>query len=106
MPSKHWQQYAIKPGDSLSVIAQQYSLSVAQLKAFNQLKNARIIAGKTLLLPILADKKIDYSVKSGDSLWRIARTFNVTVSKLKQWNNLSKETLQIGKTLTVFLAPL
>ncbi|TMO59410.1 lytic transglycosylase [Pseudoalteromonas aurantia] len=106
MPSKQWQQYAIKPGDSLSVIAQQYSLSVAQLKAFNQLKNARIIAGKTLLLPILADKKIDYSVKSGDSLWRIARTFNVTVSKLKQWNNLSRETLQIGKTLTVFLAPL
>ena len=106
MPSNQWQQYTIQPGDSLSVIAQRHSLTVAQLTTFNQLKSARILAGKTLLLPILADKKVDYSVKSGDSLWRIARTFNVTVSKLKQWNNLSKETLQIGKKLTVFLAPL
>ncbi|RJE73445.1 lytic transglycosylase [Pseudoalteromonas sp. MSK9-3] len=106
MPSNQWQQYTIQPGDSLSVIAQRHSLTVAQLTTFNQLKSTRIRAGKTLLLPILADKKIDYSVKSGDSLWRIARTFNVTVSKLKQWNNLSKETLQIGKQLTVFLAPL
>jgi membrane-bound lytic murein transglycosylase D len=106
MPSKQWQQYTIKPGDSLSVIAQQYALNVTQLKAFNQLKSNRIRAGNTLLLPILADNKIDYSVKSGDSLWRIARTFNITVSQLKQWNNLSKETLQINKKLTIFLAPL
>ncbi|MBQ4847147.1 LysM peptidoglycan-binding domain-containing protein [Pseudoalteromonas sp. MMG005] len=106
MPKQQWQQYTIVPGDSLSVIAQRHDLSVAQLKTFNQLTSSRIRAGKTLMLPILADKKIDYAVKSGDSLWRIARTFNVTVSKLMQWNSLSKETLRIGDKLTVFLAPL
>ncbi|MBQ4850322.1 LysM peptidoglycan-binding domain-containing protein [Pseudoalteromonas sp. MMG012] len=106
MPKQQWQQYTIVRGDSLSVIAQRHDLSVAQLKTFNQLTSSRIRAGKTLMLPILADKKIDYAVKSGDSLWRIARTFNVTVSKLMQWNSLSKETLRIGDKLTVFLAPL
>ncbi len=70
---------------------------------FNRLDNSRIRAGDTLILPLLVDKEIDYAVKPGDSLWYIAKTFNVTVSKLKQWNSLSKDTLRIGDTLKVFL---
>ncbi len=103
LPSNIWQQYRIEPGDSLSVIAKRYALSVSQLKVFNRLDNSRIRAGDTLILPLLVDKEIDYAVKPGDSLWYIAKTFNVTVSKLKQWNSLSKDTLRIGDTLKVFL---
>ena len=104
MPSEQWQKYTIRRGDSLSVIAQRHSITVSQLKSFNQLKSSRIRAGDTLMLPILADKQIEYKVKSGDSLWRIARHFDVTVSKIKQWNSLSKDVLQIGDKLTIFLA--
>lgn len=105
MPTEQWQQYTIRRGDSLSVIAQHYALTVAQLKQFNQLDSTQIRAGETLLLPILAAQKVDYAVRSGDSLWRIARNFNVTVSKLMQWNSLSTATLRVGDKLTVFLAP-
>ena len=104
MPSEQWQKYTIRRGDSLSVIAQRHSITVSQLKSFNQLKSSRIRAGDTLMLPILADKQIEYKVKSGDSLWRIARHFDVTVSKIKQWNSLSKDVLRIGDKLTIFLA--
>ncbi|MBQ4812684.1 lytic transglycosylase [Pseudoalteromonas luteoviolacea] len=104
MPDNQWQSYTVRRGDSLSVIAENYGLSVSQLKSFNQLRTDRIRIGDTLILPILADQQYTYTVKSGDSLWRIARQFNVSVNKLKQWNQLSNATLQIGKRLTIFLA--
>ncbi|KZN60385.1 LysM peptidoglycan-binding domain-containing protein [Pseudoalteromonas luteoviolacea] len=104
MPNEQWQSYTIRRGDSLSVIAQNYGLNVSQLKSFNQLRSDKIRIGDKLILPILADQQYTYTVKSGDSLWRIAKQFNVSVNKLKQWNQLSHSTLQIGKRLTIFLA--
>ncbi|WP_440054559.1 LysM peptidoglycan-binding domain-containing protein [Pseudoalteromonas sp. T1lg65] len=104
VPADTWQQYTIQRGDSLSTIASRFSLSVAELKTFNQLKSDRIRAGKTLILPILADKQLDYTVKAGDSLWRIANQFGVSIAKLKAWNQLSTDVLKIGDTLQVFLS--
>lgn len=103
LSSDTWLQYKIRSGDTLSGIASRYSLTVLQLKEFNQLKSDRIRAGKTLFLPVLADKKVDYIVRAGDNLWQIARQFGISVSKLKQWNNLSTDVLQIGATLNIFL---
>jgi len=86
------------------VIAKRYAISVKQLKAFNNLKTDRIRAGKKLILPMLADQQVEHLVKSGESLWKIAKRYNVSITKLKQWNNLSRDRLQIGEKLTVFLS--
>lgn len=99
-----WQHYTIQPGDSLSVIAKRYAITIDQLKAFNNLKSNNIRAGKKLILPMLADQEIKHKVKSGESLWKIARHYKVTITKLKQWNNLSRDNLKIGEKLTVFLS--
>ncbi|MEO2281486.1 LysM peptidoglycan-binding domain-containing protein [Pseudoalteromonas pernae] len=99
-----WHHYTIAKGDSLSVIAKRYELTTSQLKAFNNLKSDRIRVGDKLILPVLADEQIEHKVASGESLWKIARRYDVTVTKLKQWNNLSKETLRIGDKLKVFLS--
>ena len=99
-----WQQYQIRSGDTLGGIAQRYDLKVSQLKTFNQLQHDNIRAGQTLYLPILADKKIQYTVKSGDSLWRIAKQFDISIEKLKQWNQLASDKLRVGYTLKIFLS--
>jgi LysM repeat protein len=45
-----------------------------------------------------------YTVKSGDSLWKIARQQNVTVAALKQANSLSGDSLKVGQKLHIPVA--
>ncbi|WP_372862468.1 LysM peptidoglycan-binding domain-containing protein [Pseudoalteromonas sp.] len=99
-----WQHYTVKRGDSLSIIAKRYKVGISQLKAFNDLKSNTIRIGQKLVLPQLADTQIEHQVKSGDSLWKISSHYKVSITKLKQWNNLSSDHLKIGKKLTVFLS--
>ena len=41
-------------------------------------------------------------VKKGESLGSVARKYHVTVSKIKQWNHLKRETLHVGQRLTIY----
>ncbi|WP_339145501.1 MULTISPECIES: LysM peptidoglycan-binding domain-containing protein [unclassified Sutcliffiella] len=43
----------------------------------------------------------DYTVKSGDSLWKIATNNQVTVSNIKTWNNLKSDLIFPGQTLSL-----
>ncbi len=47
-------------------------------------------------------KKLIYYVKKGDSLWKISQKFNVSISKLKKWNNLKSYTLYQGQKLFIY----
>ncbi len=42
-----------------------------------------------------------YKVKSGDSLWSIAKKYGITVDELKAYNNLSSNLLRVGQTLKI-----
>jgi len=116
-----WQRYTIKSGDSLSVIARKYKVSVGVIQKVNALASHTIRAGKTLLIPTgafhaaylpnkthlsLQSNKVKkrYTVKSGDSLWKIARTHNVKIKHITRWNNLSiKKPIKPGQTLTLWI---
>ncbi|MDQ0199497.1 3D domain-containing protein [Neobacillus ginsengisoli] len=42
-----------------------------------------------------------YTVKSGDTLSRIAKTYHITVTQLKQWNNLKSDNIHPKQSLSI-----
>ena len=46
--------------------------------------------------------KIIYTVKSGDNLGAIGKKHNVSVAKIKQWNNLKSDNIRIGQKLVIY----
>ena len=47
--------------------------------------------------------KLVYTVKSGDVIGKIAEKFNVRLSDLKYWNGMTKDRINIGQKLTVYV---
>ena len=59
--------------------------------------------GQRIKVTTAKAKKHIHTVKSGDSLWEIARKYRVTVNKLTRWNKISKrQTLRLGQKLTIW----
>ena len=93
--------YTVKSGDSLYSIAREYNTTVDAIKSENNLQSNLLSIGQVLKIPKEASLETTYTVKSGDSLYSIARKFNTTVDKLKELNNLSSNLLSIGQILIV-----
>ena len=93
------QTYTVKAGDSLWNIAGRYNTTVNDLKTLNGLTTNNLSIGQILLLPSNTPITNTYTVKSGDSLWSIAKKYNTTVNDLKSLNNLTTNTLSIGQIL-------
>ncbi len=111
--------YKVKRGDNLWDIGRHYGISVKQLTQWNGISRKSLLKpGQKLtvwvkddgsnnggMVKAVAKNKSDassYTVKRGDSLWLIARKFDIHVKDLLEWNNLKKgRHLQPGQTLIV-----
>ena len=95
--------YLVKAGDSLYSIAETYKTTVDDIKKLNNLTSNVLSIGQTLKIPksIPSTSKVEYVVKSGDSLYSIAQRFITTVSTLRTMNNLTSDLLSIGQILLV-----
>ncbi|MDO3661860.1 LysM peptidoglycan-binding domain-containing protein [Bacillus sp. C28GYM-DRY-1] len=109
--------YTVKSGDSLWKIANNYNLTVQQIRNSNNLKSDMLYVGQVLKLTDQASTGTSpssssssnasssttttYTVKSGDSLWVIAQKFNVTAQQIREKNNLKTDVLQIGQKLVI-----
>ena len=91
--------YTVVKGDTLYKIANKFGVNVNNLKDINNLTSNTLSIGQILKIPTSSDNKLTYTVKKGDSLYSIARTYNTTVDVLKKINNLTSNTLSIGQTL-------
>jgi peptidoglycan endopeptidase LytE len=63
-----------------------------------------IVAGTILTSLFLGEKAAsaaEYMVQSGDSLWKIAKTFQMSVSELKAYNKLTSDTIFVGQVLQI-----
>lgn len=125
--------YTVKAGDTFWDISRAHKVGVRQLAKWNAMAPGDVLrpgkqlliwsntAGKTQVaqmqpsatyIPSLGTsyaprdnlKRVSYRVRNGDSLWRIANRFNVSINELKEWNNLGKNKyLQPGQRITVFV---
>ena len=55
--------------------------------------------GQKLIIP--SEEENTYVVKSGDTLYSIARKFNISVDKIKELNNLLNNIISVGQLLIV-----
>lgn len=98
--------YIVKSGDTLYSIAKKYNTSVNDFKTLNNLTSNNLSIGQALKIPTASETKPDvninyYKVVSGDTLYSIARRFNISVEKLKDINNLKSNTISIGQLLKI-----
>ena len=93
--------YTVKSGDSLYKIANQYNVTIDALKRVNNLTSNTLQIGQTLKIPQEKSSETTYTVKSGDSLYSIAKKYNTTVDRLKKLNNLTSNLLNIGQILII-----
>jgi len=96
--------YTIKKGDSLWSIANEMGVNIGVLSRWNNLHpEKKLMPGDKLKIrtnkisdPVdeplgkQAGKQIIYVVKEGDTLWSIAKKFNLTISEIKTWNHLNE----------------
>ena len=97
--------YVVKKGDTLWSIANNFNVSVNDLKNANNKSNNSLSIGEQLIIPGKSTGEnvstTIYTVKSGDNLYSIARRYNVTVNEIKSLNNLSSNLLSIGQKLSI-----
>lgn len=95
--------YEVRPGDTISEIAVRYGVGTSDIRRWNRISGSRIRAGQELT--IYSDDENagtqTYQVRYGDSLSVIANRHGITVRQLKQWNDLSGNTIRPGQELQV-----
>ena len=124
----NWKQHTISAGETLAGIAERYHLSASSLKSVNNLSSNTIHQGDTLRVPApkaalkhytlsvdrrlrrgLKDvgdgKKFIYTVRRGDSLWKIGQRYGVSIKQLTGWNGIARsKILRPGQKLTLWFA--
>ncbi|MDG5814520.1 LysM peptidoglycan-binding domain-containing protein [Chitinispirillales bacterium ANBcel5] len=122
-----WYRYRIRRGDNLIAIARNFGVTVEAIRSVNRLRTNRIIAGNHLYIPLPAvgketaqrastpqqrspsggqtegAQRITYRTRPGDTLWRIAQQFGVSVQDICDWNNLDNpEQLGLEQRLIIY----
>ncbi len=98
--------HVVKSGDNLSSIATKYGVGISDIQRWNGMSGTRIDSGQKLIIsgskaPNYSSNSSYYVVKSGDTLWDLAKKFNTTESKLKSANGLNSSRLNVGQKLKV-----
>jgi membrane-bound lytic murein transglycosylase D len=124
-----FQFHTVKKGETITSIARKYDITTTVLRDYNDLsRTARVKAKQTLAIPPRPARALPtasaarptpaattastavtrapttpvvYRVRSGDTLFSIARQFDTTVDAIKRLNQLSGDRINPGDRLTV-----
>ena len=95
-----WYQHRVQKGESVSVIAEKYDVSVGAIIASNEIRNARTLQeGALIRIPNIDG--IPYQIKNGDSLSKIAASFNVPLEVILDINDIKSDNITAGETIFI-----
>jgi membrane-bound lytic murein transglycosylase D len=113
--------HEVKNGESFWSISQRYGVTTRELSAWNGMAPGDTLpVGRTLVVwtdskvappatapstaPGNTTRKLNYTVRNGDSLYLIASRFRVTIAELTRWNNIDvNKILRPGQKLTMYV---
>jgi membrane-bound lytic murein transglycosylase D len=103
-------EYAVQRGDNLWTIARAFGVSSSMIADANDVRGDGLIRpGQTLYIPVQGGRPpangLTHSVRSGESLWTIAKRFGTSVADLRRWNGLTESVIRPGQKLTVGSQP-
>lgn len=115
-PSPAYVYHRVRPGETLSLIANRYRTSINSIMLTNNLRRSNyIVAGRLLKIPQRGHRQpapdipmpkygrsVVHVVKKGDSLWTIAKQYGTTTTMIQQLNHLTTTELHKDQVLTIF----
>ncbi len=114
-----WEHHTVDETETLKTIAERHHSTIARIQEVNHLSDKKVARGKTLLIPVPTKakdhddevvasaskqqaRKLEYTIKKGDTLSSVSRNLSVDKDDLLSWNKLtSKSALKPGQKLTI-----
>jgi LysM repeat protein len=106
--------HVVAAKETMFSISKAYNVSVDEIKQWNNLKDNSLSVGQELIIkrkpassatPVVvapnASRKGVHTVAQKETMFSIAKQYNVSVDQLKEWNNLQSNDLSIGQNLYV-----
>jgi membrane-bound lytic murein transglycosylase D len=125
-----WARHEVRRGDTISRVAGRYRVTVESIRTANGMASNHLTTGQNLLIPVSVNKltaippaaiimtanagvsrengdrervKILHRVRSGETLWSIARKYKVYIHQLREWNLLeTDDALRLGQRLFIW----
>ena len=113
--------YTVSVGDTLWAISRKFGVTITQLKSWNNLSSDMIYVGQKLSIqtgtgntavtptpstPVVSNKPTTsndqtYTVVAGDSVWKIAHQFGISMDTLRSLNNIQNNFIYPGQVLKI-----
>ena len=110
-PPPGWLPYTVRTGDTLNGLALRYKRTSAEIGNANCLGIIELVPGMIIYLPPVPTHTpipcghprswVIYIVQQGDTLYRLSKTYGVTVAQLEKANCTSGSLIYIGQSLFV-----
>lgn len=131
-----WARHQVKPGDTLARVAHNYGVSADLIRTANNIQGNRLRRGQDLLIPVSGRKllvaennpqaaaamaaaaktaarangankvRVIHRVRAGETLYSIARRYNVYVQQILNWNVMkTRDVLKMGQKLLIWTTP-
>lgn len=94
--------HTVRSGETIYSIASQYGVSAEDLKQKNDLSNSTLSPGQTLIIKSdIPTNYLYHKVKAGETIYNIAKLYNVSITDIRRLNYLFSDKLTVGSRLII-----